>query len=329
MKSFTSALFALGLFAAVASEAAAQGDGLNVQYYNYTGANDRPPGSPLTPISTTAVSAYVGVVTTVDRPSNDAAVQTGVNADLFMSVFTGYIMSAEQGQYVFGKDTDDGGALFIRPVGSTTWTTVINDWTGQGMGTVETGNYTMAANTYYQIRFEHYDSGGPGGYLLVWDPPGAVGQVTIPQSNLYTNVTIPAPPALGAVGGINMVTLDWPDVAGATAGYQIYMGTAANNINMTTPVYTGTVSGATITGLAPLTTYYFVGVSLATGGLASAPSNPPVSATTQAPPPRTAGHQEGLIDDNCACGSSVPGPLLPGLAGIAGLAVLAATRRRK
>ncbi len=64
---------------------------------------------------------------------------------------------------------------------------------------------------------------------------------------------------------------------------------------------------------------------------AATPTAPPLPPPPPPPPPtpRTAGHEEGFIDDNCACGSTIPGGASPWVAVLGGLLGLAVGRRRR
>jgi hypothetical protein len=123
----------------------------------------------------------------------------------------------------------------------------------------------------------------------------------------------PAPPVMAtpSVPGFGTVTVSWAAVPGATS-YQVYYSTSPTG--PWTAFGTGTTGTTqTVTGLTNGTTYYFV-VTADNGYAESAYSNQ-VPGTPVIPPPRTNNHEEGLLGDQCACGSSVGSalPFLPAL----------------
>jgi hypothetical protein len=126
---------------------------------------------------------------------------------------------------------------------------------------------------------------------------------------------VPGPSGLMAVPASGAIDLTWPPMAGV-ADYTIYSGA--------TPIATVSGNTYTVTGLTQGVSYSFTVVANTSGG-ASRPS-PIATAIPLPPPPRTEGHEEGLLNDNCACGSSIPGGLPAWLVLLA--APLALRRRR-
>jgi hypothetical protein len=112
----------------------------------------------------------------------------------------------------------------------------------------------------------------------------------------------PAPPAnLAATPAILSTDLSWDAVAGAVS-YTIHRTTTLNDPN---PPVVATVDGTTYSdpGLSFQTTYYYVIRATHSVGDISGFSN--VASATPLPiPPRTEDHEEGFLDDNCACGAS-------------------------
>jgi hypothetical protein len=126
----------------------------------------------------------------------------------------------------------------------------------------------------------------------------------------------PAPLNLNATGGAYTIDLTWDPVPQATYTIQRAEGAGA---------FAAIASGVTTTSysdypvtVGPTFTYRVIAV---VNGAESLPSNLD-SAVATIPPPRTEGHNEGLFEDNCACGSTAR-PALPwALALLAGLALL-------
>lgn len=140
---------------------------------------------------------------------------------------------------------------------------------------------------------------------------------------------VPAPANLQAQGQIQQVHLTW-DPPANPPGYTGYTYTIFQTFNGTTTQIASGVTDtyytdptATSTGQGETYTYEVVAVSAAESG----PSNS-ASAVPILPIPRTNDHDEGLFDDKCACGSSIPGAL-PGAAAWALLALAAWRGRRR
>ena len=130
---------------------------------------------------------------------------------------------------------------------------------------------------------------------------------------------VPGPAGLAATPGPGSIDLTWPPMAGV-ADYTVYHDATA------LATVTGNVH--TVTGLTQGVSYTFTVVANTSVG-PSRPS-PSASAIPLPPPPRTNGHSEGLLDENCACGSTIPGGAAPaGLALLIALVTWAAGRRSK
>jgi len=119
--------------------------------------------------------------------------------------------------------------------------------------------------------------------------------MTSASSNEVSATPSSAPPTnLVATSGASSVSLTWSASSGATS-YNLYSGPSAGG-ESATPVLTG-VSGtnATITGLTPGITYYFVARSVA-GATTSAPSNEASAALPSATPAHNGSGGGGGLD---------------------------------
>jgi uncharacterized protein (TIGR03382 family) len=166
-----------------------------------------------------------------------------------------------------------------------------------------------------------YGSNGFNGLIdepRVYSKPLTNGEVNV----LRQGQAPPGTPVL--TPGPGSVDLTWTApaaVPGVTVSYAVKRSTTPGGPY--TIVATGVpTTSYSDTNLGLGATYYYV-VS-AVSVLESVNSGEAFT-TTLNPTPRTEGHDEGLFDDNCACGSTIPG----GPAPWAALALLLAFRRRR
>ena len=166
-----------------------------------------------------------------------------------------------------------------------------------------------------------YGSNGFNGNIdepRIYSKPLTAGEIGV----LMTGQAAPGAPFLTpGPGSVDLVWTAPPAVAGVTVTYAVKRSTTPGG------PYTVIATGVPTTSysdpnLGLGTTYYYV-VS-AVSVLESADSGESTT-TTLNPIPRTKDHQEGLFDDNCACGSTIPFGTTPWAA----LALLAAFRRRR
>jgi hypothetical protein len=129
----------------------------------------------------------------------------------------------------------------------------------------------------------------------------------------------PPPTNLQAAQEVNQQTISWT-AAPEALSYNVYRSTTGG------PPYT-LIGNTTATSYTDTTATYpgtYTYQVTAVGYMESAPLGP-VSGTPLSPIPRTNDHEEGLFDDNCACGSTIP----LGSASWAALALLAFFGRRR
>ena len=138
---------------------------------------------------------------------------------------------------------------------------------------------------------------------------------------------VPAPTNVQAQAGIQQVSLTW-NAPALPPGYTAYTYNIFQTVNGTTTQIASGVTGTSYTDTTATTTdtytYEVTAVSVAESG----PSTPAASAVPLSPIPRLNDHEEGLFDDKCACGSSIPGPWPAAIAWAAVLLAAWAGRRR-
>ena len=142
--------------------------------------------------------------------------------------------------------------------------------------------------------------------------------LTQPQIAILVNGQPPPTAPLTVTQLVNQLSVTWGAGPNATS-YNVYRSDNGGAFNLITNVaaLSYTDPGATYPG-----TYSYQITAL--GFMESAPLGP-VSGTPISPIPRTNDHEEGLLDDNCACGSTIPF----GSTSWALLALLGVLRRRR
>ena len=82
------------------------------------------------------------------------AASASVGLDNFSVLWTGEVIPKFSETYTFTVTTVGGDMLFIRPQGSSTWTTLVNDWTVHGV-TADTATYSFTAAQTYDIEMQY------------------------------------------------------------------------------------------------------------------------------------------------------------------------------
>ena len=107
-------------------------------------------------------------------PTNSSA---ALNSRVYAAVTTGWVEAPSDGTYTFDSSIQPS-RLFING-------TPVLDWF-EAPGTKQ-GSIDLRAGQKYHLRWDRLQSAPPSGSGpgLTWQPPGAVGQGTIPSGNLY------------------------------------------------------------------------------------------------------------------------------------------------
>lgn len=236
--------------------------------------------------------------------------------DNFIARYSGFIQGPITGTVTFETESDDGVELRVNN------TVVITNWTDHAP-VINTGTFNMTNGVWYPIQLLFYEKGGGARIRLRWSYQGQALQY---PPGTHISQTPPAPPApviVSSQAGDLLSTFNnfqWT-YSGAGTGFNIYgNGTLITTVPITQFSYTD--MNANQYGV---TTCYTV---TAINGLEGPPSNQ-ACLTPQPPPPRTNDHDEGLFEDRCACGSSVPGAGSAGWALAALLMAAALTVRRR
>jgi hypothetical protein len=144
---------------------------------------------------------------------------------------------------------------------------------------------------------------------------GEIGVLRVGQAPPGTPFLTPGP------GTVDLAWAAPPAVAGVTVTYAVKR--SLTPFGPYTVVATGvTTTSYTDPNLGLGTTYYYV---ISAVSVLESVDSGEASTTTTNPIPRTNGHEEGLFDDNCACGTTIPFRSIP-WAALAGLVLF---RRRQ
>lgn len=87
--------------------------------------------------------------------------------------YLGYFKPSVSGAYTFGTSTDDLGYLWIGANAVSGYTSAnANVTTTFSSGAIYTGSIFLTAGTYYPLRYQFGNNGGPGSAFLAWTGPG-------------------------------------------------------------------------------------------------------------------------------------------------------------
>ncbi len=102
--------------------------------------------------------------------------------DNFLSEVTGNINITTAGIHAFRLTSDDGARLRIDNA-------VVVDHDGLHGATAKDGSIQLGQG-YHSLRIDHFDAGGGQQVTLQWQPPGATGFSTVPNSALSTDAGV-------------------------------------------------------------------------------------------------------------------------------------------
>ena len=113
----------------------------------------------------------------------------GIGHNDFSVLWTGQLIPQFSQTYTFQTVSAAGVQLFVKPASSSTWTTLINDWTAH---TTTTDNALMAlvAGQTYDVKMEYYQTTGTAVAELNWSSPstplGPIEAATVAGDNPVT-----------------------------------------------------------------------------------------------------------------------------------------------
>ncbi|MDQ3747955.1 MAG: PA14 domain-containing protein [Acidobacteriota bacterium] len=124
---------------------------------------------------------------------SDGAPAVGVPANSFSVRWEGKIKPAFTETYTFKIIHDNGARLWVNGVLIIgTLGTITTTWNDDGLSAArtDTGTFAATANTFYTIKAEWNEGGGPGEFQLLWSSP------SLPEEIVPAEVLYPLPRAL-------------------------------------------------------------------------------------------------------------------------------------
>ncbi len=123
--------------------------------------------------------------TTAQPGGSSSPAFASVSRNNFSVLWTGEVIPKFSQNYAFTATTVGGDVLYIRPDGSSTWTTLINDWSIHA-ATADTASYTLIAGQTYDIEFEYRQptAGVATECKLHWSSPSTPDEAIEPATAL-------------------------------------------------------------------------------------------------------------------------------------------------
>jgi fibronectin type 3 domain-containing protein len=142
----------------------------------------------------------------------------GVNG--FSARWTGRIQAQYSESYTFYTESDDGVRLFLKPIASGTYTTLVDHFNDHGLAE-DSFTITLSAGQFYDFRMEYYENGGDATAQLLWSSTSTP-KAAIPRTQLYSGTAPNAPTNLTvAPASGTQLNLSWNDNALNETGYTL------------------------------------------------------------------------------------------------------------
>ncbi|OKH41671.1 hypothetical protein FACHB389_04025 [Nostoc calcicola FACHB-389] len=164
-------------FSARASNLVSQGDGLKAEYYD---------NIDFTNLKVTRTDAKVDFIWGNGSPD------PSIGADTFSARWTGQVEAKYSETYNFYTNSDDGVRLWVNNQ------LLVDKFVNQS-ATENTGSIALVAGQKYDIKLEYYDDAYSAVSQLSWSSTSQAKEI-IPQSQLYSQVNPPNPPASNGNG---------------------------------------------------------------------------------------------------------------------------------
>lgn len=116
----------------------------------------------------------------IDFDWGSDAPASGFPADNFSIRWTGYLVPAVSGTYMFKTRSDDGVRVWVGAQN------VITNWTTHATSSDESVPVQLVAGARYAVKVEYFDSGGGAVMQLQWKPPGSADFSAVPVAQLYS-----------------------------------------------------------------------------------------------------------------------------------------------
>ena len=216
----------------------------------------------------------------------------GINS--FSARWTGRIQAQYSESYTFYTESDDGVRLFLKPVASLTYTTLVDHFNDHGLAE-DSYTITLSAGQFYDFQMEYYENGGDATAQLLWSSTSTP-KAAIPRTQLYSGTAPNAPTNLSvAPGSGTQLNLSWNDNALNESGYTLERVNPDQSVtDIVLPANTFTYMD---TGLTPDTQYKYR--VRANNFAANSAYTPDLTVTTQiAPPTPSNSHATGVTTNS-------------------------------
>jgi hypothetical protein len=117
--------------------------------------------------------------------------------------------------YLFSISADEGVVLRIKAQGSSTWTTVIDQWASTSQAT-HNGSFSLVRGTKYDVQLDYRDLAGEGNVQLKWSSPSTPSEVLEVASEVGINTATYGPEMWA--DAMKSGRREWDRVGGGRAG---------------------------------------------------------------------------------------------------------------